>query len=108
MKTYDLVIVGGGVCGMTAAVYAARASLSACILEKDVCGGLVNWTHTVENFPSHKSIHGMDLMSLCREQVEELPALQLELEDVEQGLLHPVGGGAHLLPLQGDKLFPSF
>ena len=53
MKTYDLVIVGGGVCGMTAAVYAARASLSACILEKDVCGGLVNWTHTVENFPSH-------------------------------------------------------
>ena len=41
MKTYDLVIVGGGVCGMTAAIYAARANLSTCILEKDVCGGLV-------------------------------------------------------------------
>ena len=84
MKTYDLVIVGGGVCGMTAAVYAARASLSACILEKDVCGGLVNWTHTVENFPSHKSIHGMDLMSLCREQVEELGVSIEEVEDVER------------------------
>ena len=84
MKTYDLVIVGGGVCGMTAAIYAARANLSTCILEKDVCGGLVNWTHTVENFPSHKSIHGMELMALCREQVEALGVSIEEVEDVER------------------------
>ena len=44
----------------------------------------MNRTHTVENFPSHKSIHGMDLMSLCREQVEELGVSIEEVEDVER------------------------
>ena len=84
MKTYDLVVVGGGVCGMTAAIYASRANLSTCILEKDTCGGLVNRTHTVENFPSRKSIHGMELMELCREQVEALGVSVEEVEDVER------------------------
>ena len=57
----DILIIGGGIGGMTAALYAARANLSVRIVEKEVCGGLVNWTHTVENVPSYKSIHGMDL-----------------------------------------------
>ena len=56
----DILIIGGGIAGMTAALYAARANLSVRIVEKEVCGGLVNWTHTVENVPSYKSIHGMD------------------------------------------------
>ena len=63
----DILIIGGGIAGMTAALYAARANLSVRIVEKEVCGGLVNWTHTVENVPSYKSIHGMDLMTACRE-----------------------------------------
>ena len=54
----DILIIGGGIGGMTAALYAARANLSVRIVEKEVCGGLVNWTHTVENVPSYKSIHG--------------------------------------------------
>ena len=49
MKSFDLVIIGGGICGMTAAIYAARANIRTCILEQQVCGGLVNWTNTVEN-----------------------------------------------------------
>ena len=47
----DILIIGGGIGGMTAALYAARANLSVRIVEKEVCGGLVNWTHTVENVP---------------------------------------------------------
>ena len=39
MKSFDLVIIGGGICGMTAAIYAARANIRACILEQQVCGG---------------------------------------------------------------------
>lgn len=62
----DILIIGGGIGGMTAALYAARTNLSVRIVEKEVCGGLVNWTHTVENVPSYKSIHGMDLMTACR------------------------------------------
>ena len=38
MKSFDLVIIGGGICGMTAAIYAARANIRACILEQQVCG----------------------------------------------------------------------
>ena len=46
----DILIIGGGIGGMTAALYAARANLSVRIVEKEVCGGLVNWTHTVDIF----------------------------------------------------------
>ena len=37
----DILIIGGGIAGMTAALYAARANLSVRIVEKEVCGGLV-------------------------------------------------------------------
>ena len=48
------------------------------------CGGLVNWTHTVENVPSYKSIHGMDLMTACREHVESLGVAIEEVNEVEE------------------------
>ena len=76
--------LGGGIGGMTAALYAARANLSVRIVEKEVCGGLVNWTHTVENVPSYKSIHGMDLMTACREHVESLGVAIEEVNEVEE------------------------
>lgn len=81
MKSFDLIIIGGGICGMTAAIYAARANASVCILEEQVCGGLVNWTNTVENMPSYPSIHGIDLMSKCREHVE---SLGVSIEEVDK------------------------
>lgn len=84
MKSYDLLIIGGGICGMTAAIYAARANLSVCILEKNICGGLVNWTSTVENVPSYPSIHGMDLMARCREHVASLNVAIEEVDEVER------------------------
>ena len=84
MKSYDLLIIGGGICGMTAAIYAARANLSVCILEKNICGGLVNWTNTVENVPSYPSIHGMDLMARCREHVASLNVAIEEVDEVER------------------------
>lgn len=44
---YDLMIIGGGPAGMTAAIYAARANIRAIVLESNITGGLVNSTHTV-------------------------------------------------------------
>lgn len=87
MKIHDVLIIGGGVCGMTAALYAARANLSVLILEKQVCGGLVNGTHTVENYPSYPSIHGMELMGKCREHIERLGVAIAEVDEVERVLL---------------------
>lgn len=74
----DLLILGGGIAGMTAAIYAARANLSATILESNICGGLVNSTYVVENFPSHQSIHGMELMNRVSAQVK---ALDVRIEE---------------------------
>lgn len=76
---YDLIIIGGGAAGMTAAVYAARAGLKTTLLESNITGGLVNATYTVENFPSYPSIHGMALMEKMREHVD---SLQVRVEEV--------------------------
>ncbi len=57
---------------MTAAIFAARANLKTVLLEERVCGGLANWSNTVENFPSHISINGMELMERVLAQVEHL------------------------------------
>ncbi|MBM3172528.1 MAG: FAD-dependent oxidoreductase, partial [Chloroflexi bacterium] len=60
-KVYDLVIVGGGPAGMTAAVYAARKKLDALLLSKDV-GGQVNWTLGIENYMGYQFIEGPELI----------------------------------------------
>ena len=76
---YDLVILGGGPAGMTAAIYAARANLKTIVLESNITGGLVNSTYIVENFPTYPEIHGMKLMEKMREHVD---SLDIEVEEV--------------------------
>ncbi|SHJ65249.1 NAD(P)/FAD-dependent oxidoreductase [Halodesulfovibrio aestuarii] len=76
--TYDVIILGGGVAGMTSAIYAARANLRVLILDENACGGLVNWTKVIENMPSYTSIGGMELVERIQEQVE---ALGVDIEE---------------------------
>ncbi len=66
-QSFDLVIVGGGIAGMTAAVYAARANRSCVILESNITGGLANSTYIVENFPTYTEVHGIALMQKLRD-----------------------------------------
>jgi thioredoxin reductase (NADPH) len=49
---YDIIIIGGGPAGLTAAVYARRAGKSVLVLEKAALGGQITWSPKVENFPS--------------------------------------------------------
>jgi len=72
MRSFDLLILGGGIAGMTAAIFAARANMKTAIVEEKICGGLANWTNSVENFPSHVSINGMELMERVLAQVQKL------------------------------------
>ena len=51
VKTYDVIIVGGGPGGYTAALYAARSGLSALVLEKFSAGGQMATTSTIDNYP---------------------------------------------------------
>jgi len=71
-RALDLIILGGGIAGMTAAIFAARPNMKTAIVEEKICGGLANWTNNVENFPSHVSINGMELMERVLAQVEKL------------------------------------
>lgn len=58
---YDLVIVGAGPAGLTAAIYSSRAGLSTLILERGAPGGKVFLTHKVDNYPGYESITGREL-----------------------------------------------
>lgn len=84
IEKYDICILGGGMAGMTAAVYAARANRKTLLLEAAITGGLANSTYIVENFPSHKNIHGMKLMQDVRSQVDALGVTVEEIVEVEK------------------------
>lgn len=58
---YDVIIVGGGPAGMTAAIYASRAGLSLLMLEKGFSGGQMATTPEVENYPGFETISGIEL-----------------------------------------------
>lgn len=69
---YDLTIIGGGVAGMTAAIYAARAGLNTVIIEKGGFGGQAALTDKIENYPSFKEIEGFALAANIKAQVDAL------------------------------------
>lgn len=60
----DLLIIGAGPAGLTAAMYAERSGLKTVVLEKKVVGGLVSLTPVVENWPGFRNIPGAKLMEL--------------------------------------------
>ncbi|WP_057769448.1 thioredoxin-disulfide reductase [Lactobacillus selangorensis] len=60
-KKYDVIIVGAGPGGMTAALYASRANLSVLMIDRGIYGGQMNNTAAIENYPGYKSILGPDL-----------------------------------------------
>lgn len=61
MKLYDVIVIGAGPGGMTAALYAARSNLSVLMIERGMPGGQLNNTAEVENYPGYESIMGPDL-----------------------------------------------
>lgn len=65
---YDIVIIGGGPAGLTAALYAARAGKKVMILESNAFGGQIATAPRVENFPSVKEIVGAELANNMFEQ----------------------------------------
>ncbi|MBY0222775.1 thioredoxin-disulfide reductase [Mammaliicoccus sciuri] len=60
-KVYDVIIIGAGPAGMTAAVYTARGNMSTLMLERGVPGGQMANTEEIENYPGFESILGPDL-----------------------------------------------
>jgi len=71
----ELIIVGGGPAGMTAAVYAARKRIDTLLLSKDI-GGQPNLTAGIENYMGYQYIEGFELMQKFEEQVRQFPLEQ--------------------------------
>jgi len=77
---YDIIIIGGGPAGLTAAIYARRAGKSALVLEKASFGGQITYSPKIENFPSWGSISGTELADKMMEQALAQGA-DIELEE---------------------------
>ena len=70
---YDLIIIGAGPAGLSAAIYASRARLSAVVIEQNfVNGGQIIDTYEIDNYPGLPGISGMDLAAKMAEHAEKL------------------------------------
>ena len=78
---YDIAVIGAGPSGLTAAVYASRAGKKVLIIESSSIGGQIASSPKVENFPTYKSISGMELGDKLFEQATSLGA-ELELAEI--------------------------
>lgn len=84
IKEIDLMIIGGGPAGLTAAIYAARAKLNMILIEDAVVGGQVRSSYTIENYPGFKTVGGSELADLMQEQAVELGAKIDEFDMIER------------------------
>lgn len=87
---YDILIIGGGPAGLTAATYARRAGKSVLVIEKNAFGGQITWSPKVENLPGFLSLSGTELGDKLLEQAMEQGA-EVELEEVVALRVDPDG-----------------
>ena len=80
---FDITIIGSGVAGMTAALYALRSEKKVLILERETYGGQIAKSTIVENYPSLKSVSGYELSDKIFEQINDL-GVTFELEEVQK------------------------
>lgn len=87
---YDLVIVGGGPGGLSAAIYAMRAALKTVLVEKAVQGGQINLSDSVENYPGFTHVSGAELSMHFAEHARSygLEEINEEVAEILPGLTH--------------------
>ncbi|PYF05960.1 thioredoxin-disulfide reductase [Ureibacillus chungkukjangi] len=73
-KIYDVIIIGAGPAGMTAAVYASRANLATLMIERGIPGGQMANTEEVENYPGFETILGPELSTKMFEHAKKFGA----------------------------------
>jgi len=81
----DVIIIGAGPAGMTAAIYAARAGAKPLVIEKSFAGGQMTSTADIENYPGFESINGIDLSMQMEKQAKNFGAevISAQVQSVE-------------------------
>ena len=125
VKELDLIIIGGGPAGLTAAIYAGRAKLNTLLLENRILGGQVRNSFTIENYPGFKSIQGSKLADLMQEHAAEFGTIIDEFDLIEniyltdeekiietemyiykpKAVIIATGAVPRKLPIKGEKEF---
>lgn len=82
-ENYDVAIIGAGPAGVTAAIYIKRAELNCCIIEKEMIGGQINKTSSIENYPGILEISGPELANNFQKQLTNLNIKQIYSEVIE-------------------------
>jgi thioredoxin reductase (NADPH) len=100
---YDVIIVGGGPAGLSAAIYALRASMRTVLIEKASPGGQMTLTDEVENYPGIINVGGYDL---SQKLFEHAKSYHLEILYREATALEP-GLEWHTVKLDGDERLKS-
>ncbi len=104
MKIYDLVIIGAGPAGLTAAIYTQRAGLDGLVLEKLAPGGKILLTERIENYPGFpEGVSGPQLISLMQKQAENL-GMKYEQEEVKRIYL---SGNKKIITTESGKKYKS-
>lgn len=88
---FDVVIIGAGVAGMTAAIYLKRAGINCCIIEKNIYGGQINLSPKVKNYPGFMEISGVELSTNIYNQMRQLnveylneSVINIEIDKIEK------------------------
>lgn len=97
-----LIILGTGIAGLTAAIYAARAKLSPLLISGPEDGGQLTLTTEVENFPGfEQGIQGPELINICKKQAERFGA-RLKVDIVTE--FNQIKKGLELILMSGEKI----
>ncbi len=80
----DIVIIGAGMAGLTAALYAGRMNLSVLVLENGIIGGQIANATGIENYPGLPGISGKDLIAAVQEQAEGFGAVIDEFDAIQK------------------------
>src|SRR3989344_4340780 len=77
--TWDTITIGGGCVGVGAAIYAYRFNMKTALLSKEL-GGLITWTHLVENYPGLGAVSGLEMMEkfIAHAKLLDIPLLEGE------------------------------
>ena len=109
---YDLIIIGMGISGITASIYAKRAGMKVLLLEGSAPGGTINKISTIENYPGYASIAGPDFAYNLLEKVtdvilEETTKLVKTTSNVYEAKYLLIASGRHpkMLGLKNEEKF---